>query len=374
MKRGDLLSYFNNQNEAFADLLRGFVSHQTNTHQTENINRFLNNIQGLFEEFNPAISRVATDMGDILSMLFFEKNRDEVVWLAHVDTVRVTERPPPVIIEDDCLFGSGSYDMKNAIALFYFCIKAFHEYPFPCPKRIRIILTPDEEAGSHASLPFLLKTCKHVRAVIVPEISCPDGGVKLRRKGVATLRAELAGRASHSGIEPEIGIDANRGLLRLIEKIEEIVRRYPDVFFNPGIVKGGVATNIVSPECTLEGELRCFSNQTLQNVLAELNTITAVDRVKVHMSAAILHPALEFNEQNERLYEKAKRIANGLGHDLPNCSSGGASDASDLSAAGIPVIDGLGMRGGGAHSAQEFVRLSDFPFRATLITRLTQEI
>jgi len=42
-------------------------------------------------------------------------------------------------------------------------------------------------------------------------------------------------------------------------------------------------------------------------------------------------------------------------------------------AAGVPTLDGLGPRGGGAHARGEFVSLSDLPVRAALLAALVAD-
>ena len=277
-------------------------------------------------------------------------------------------------IKKNKLYGSGALDMKSAILLFYFSILAYRKLDMRPSHAVRILLTPDEETGSNASTPYLLKTCKTAKAVILPEICCPDGGVKTQRKGVLTLKARLNGKAAHSGIDPEKGIDANRAVAKLILRIEHILADHPGIRFNPGLITGGTATNIVSPEAILEGELRAYSTHALLQAAEKLKTVDEIDGVTVNFRTELTHPALEFTPANRGLYEKAKAIADAMNYPLPTCSTGGSSDGSKLSAAGIPVIDGLGMRGAGAHSTQEYVELPDFPYRAALVSALTLEI
>jgi glutamate carboxypeptidase len=52
---------------------------------------------------------------------------------------------------------------------------------------------------------------------------------------------------------------------------------------------------------------------------------------------------------------------------------GGASDGNFTAAAGIPTLDGLGPRGGGAHARDEHVLVADLPVRAALLATLVAE-
>jgi glutamate carboxypeptidase len=124
----------------------------------------------------------------------------------------------------------------------------------------------------------------------------------------------------------------------------------------------------------LKGEFRSHSNSILKKIAREIIQIDKVDTIDVSISTNIHHPALEFNRKNQKLFKKARNIAEQLHSNLTGCSTGGASDGSTLSSKGIPVLDGIGIQGGGAHSPDEFIELSDFTFRAALLTGLSLEI
>ncbi|MGH9820094.1 MAG: M20/M25/M40 family metallo-hydrolase, partial [Pyrinomonadaceae bacterium] len=49
---------------------------------------------------------------------------------------------------------------------------------------------------------------------------------------------------------------------------------------------------------------------------------------------------------------------------------GGASDGNFVAALGVPVLDGLGIAGAGAHTLHEHILVSDIAKRAALVTLL----
>lgn len=375
----DIAAYFNSRETDFISLLEKLVSCQTYSGRIENINRFLDSLVQLFSEFSPLITRRQTEKGDILCLTFTPTGKRStgerfLVLLAHSDTVKVGEPPAVVRIADNRFYANGCYDMKSGIALFYFALKAHKHFDLHSDKRIKIIFTPDEETGSAASLPILLEECRGADAVILPEPCCSDGGVKTRRKGIASIQAGLTGKAAHSGIEPGKGIDANRALAKLIDKIDQITGTIGEVSFNPGIIKGGAAVNVVSPTACLEFELRSYADDLLEKALLEISGIKNVAGAACAVATRDKRPALEFDDKNKRLYEIAKKIALALNYNLLAGESGGGSDGSFLSAAGIPVIDGIGLKGGGAHAPGEYIEIKDFPFRATLVSTLCLEV
>ena len=67
-------------------------------------------------------------------------------------------------------------------------------------------------------------------------------------------------------------------------------------------------------------------------------------------------PARDAGE-SDRLLALQREIARGLGYPAPEpVHSAGVTDGSLTAAAGVPTLDSLGVRGGGAHTDREFVR------------------
>ena len=80
-------------------------------------------------------------------------------------------------------------------------------------------------------------------------------------------------------------------------------------------------------------------------------------------------PPLEPSEGAERLFEAAREHGRELGLDLQAESSGGGSDGNLIGAVGVPVLDGLGAEGAGAHAPDEHLRLDSIPVRAQSLLR-----
>ena len=109
-------------------------------------------------------------------------------------------------------------------------------------------------------------------------------------------------------------------------------------------------------------------------VEAELAALSAKDpRVKLELKGRINRPPLEETDDVMALYERARAAALGLGFELDHTQVGGASDGNFVAALGIPVLDGLGITGDGAHTLDEYIEIEDIPRRAALLTKLLIE-
>jgi glutamate carboxypeptidase len=119
---------------------------------------------------------------------------------------------------------------------------------------------------------------------------------------------------------------------------------------------------VVAAEASAEIDVR-FSTAAEAKAIDEfLLSITPYDeRVRVKVTGGINRPPLERNEKVLKLYELARGIAAMLDYELGETQVGGASDGNFLASIGIPVLDGLGINGDGAHATHEHVLVDDIP-------------
>ena len=75
-----------------------------------------------------------------------------------------------------------------------------------------------------------------------------------------------------------------------------------------------------------------------------------------------------------RLFHHARDIAARLGFELGERAAGGASDGNFAAALEVPVLDGLGVDGDGAHAAHEHILVTDIVPRATLLAGLVASL
>ncbi len=97
-------------------------------------------------------------------------------------------------------------------------------------------------------------------------------------------------------------------------------------------------------------------------------------RVKLELLGAINRPPLERTPQVAALFEKARSIAASYDYAIDEIQVGGASDGNFVAALGVPVLDGLGIAGNGAHRLDEHILVSDIANRATLVTLLLNNV
>jgi glutamate carboxypeptidase len=102
-----------------------------------------------------------------------------------------------------------------------------------------------------------------------------------------------------------------------------------------------------------------------------MNNLQPFDsRVGLDVTGGINRGPLERTKGVVKLFHHARETAAQIGFELGECSVGGASDGNFAAALNVPVLDGLGVDGDGAHAAHEHILLGDLTPRTTLLAGL----
>ena len=328
-----------------------------------------------------AIDRVdVPDFGQHLVIRAFQRqNEQQILMVGHTDTVHsrgsLSERPWRR--EAGKIYGPGIFDMKANCALAIEVLRSLDELQATPAHGVTLVLTCDEEVGSLSGWPFVEKAAKSqpVRCAFVMEPPASGGRVKTSRKGTGIFAIKVEGKAAHAGLEPEKGASAILELARQTEQLHSINLSGSGITLNVGVVRGGTRSNVVAAEAQGEIDVRFSTMAESLEIERILSTLKPIDeRTKVFVSGGINRPPMERTAAVVALFEKARAIAADLDFDLGEAQVGGASDGNFLAAMGIPVLDGLGISGDGAHAVHEHIEAGDIARRGALIGGLLMSI
>jgi glutamate carboxypeptidase len=325
-----------------------------------------------------SIERVTVPgFGQHLVVKAFQQKRDtgQMLVVGHTDTVHslgsVNERPWRHA--DGKLYGPGIFDMKANCALIVEVLRTLAEAHIAPPLGVSVVLTCDEEVGSMSGWPLLEQVAKsqQTRYALVLEPPAAGGRVKTGRKGTGIFAIKVQGKAAHAGLEPEKGASAILELARQTERLHAINQAGSGITLNIGVVRGGTRSNVVAAEAEGEIDVRFATEAEATEVERLLTNLEPIDeRTRVFVSGGINRPPLERTAAVIELFEKARSIAGQLDFSLGEAQVGGASDGNFIAALGIPVLDGLGISGDGAHAVHEHIEASDIARRGALIAGL----
>ena len=300
-----------------------------------------------------------------------------ILLMGHMDTVHPvgTLGRLPFAVNDGKVQGPGIYDMKSGLAVSLFALRLLAERGSGPRSDITCFVTCDEEIGSPDSRARIEAEARAHRAALVVEPSAPGGAVKSRRKGVGEYVLKVAGRAAHAGIEPEAGASAIHELARQVCRIYDLADPQSGTTVSVGVIEGGTKANVVADAASCTIDVRFFSNGEASRVDTALGSAAPFDeRCTLHLEGGLNRGALEQTEASGRLFAKARSLAAGLGFEIAEESTGGASDGNLIAAAGCPTLDGLGPDGRGAHTLCEHIFQNDIPRRIALMAALFETL
>jgi len=307
----------------------------------------------------------------------FGRGDTQVLVLGHFDTVWPIGQieSMPLRREDGRLYGPGTYDMKAGIAIAMLAVRVLTETARQCPHRIVLLLTTDEEIGSATSRPIIEAEARKSRAVFVVEPALGAGGVKTARKGIADYRVEARGIAAHAGVEPERGASAIHELIWQAARLSELADPPRGLTINIGRISGGTRSNVVAESAEMGVDVRIPTLADAERVSAVITSLTPKNpRVTLRVEGGVNRPPMERTPAVVALYEQARALAAELGVELAEGATGGVSDGNFAAALGVPVLDGLGAIGAGAHAVDEHIVIDSLALRGALLAGLFMHV
>ncbi|MBE3597516.1 MAG: M20 family metallopeptidase [Limnochordaceae bacterium] len=298
-----------------------------------------------------------------------------VLVLGHVDTVhpRGTLAATPFRVQGDRAWGPGTYDMKGALVMMAWAVQALRAVGSGPRHPVTLLLTADEEVGSHTSRPLIDRFAGGATCALVLEPAAPGGAVKTARKGVAQYRLSVTGRSAHAGNDFSRGINANVALARLVLAAASLSDPERGTTVNVGVIGGGTRPNVVAERAWADIDVRFTTRAEAERIDRALRALTADGGTVLEVSGGVNRWPLE-RTASAGLYEHARSLAASLGLQLPEAQVGGASDGNLTAELGLPTLDGLGPEGDGAHSSQEHVYLPSLPVRTALLALILETL
>ena len=297
----------------------------------------------------------------------------QIVLLGHTDTVhpRGSTAERPWRTDENRAYGAGIFDMKSNCALALELLRAFEATHTRPARPVTLLFMCDEENGSVHGRAIVEAEARNAHAVLVLEPSASGGRVKTGRKGTGMFTVQVHGRAAHAGLDPEKGVNAVLELARQTVRLHELNDPANGTNVTVTIINGGTASNVVPALATAEVDMRFTSVDLGVAVEYDVLNLKPFDpRAQVVVTGGINRPPLARTPKVVELYELARGIAAKLDFELGETSVGGGSDGNFVGALGIPVLDGLGIEGDGAHAAHEHIMTDNIATRGAMLAGL----
>ncbi len=294
----------------------------------------------------------------------------QMLFTGHMDTVYPVDHPfQPIARRDDgTINGPGVADMKGGLCVLLAALQAIERDAGAARLGYAVVINSDEETGSLSSAALLAQAAHGKVAALTYEPALPDGTLAGARGGTGNFSIVVRGRAAHAGRNPEDGRNAIVAASAIAVRLAAATGDGLSV--NPARIDGGGPNNVVPDLAVLRVNLRPRDPDAIARADAAIRdavaTVAAAHDVTITTHGSFNRPPKPMDANSERLFGIVADAGRDLGIPIGWRTTGGVCDGNNIAAAGVPVVDTMGVRGGAIHSADEFLIADSLVERAAL--------
>lgn len=314
-----------------------------------------------------------------LVAVFHGSGKSKILIIAHVDTVfgPGTAAVRHFSMDKERAYGPGVGDEKAGVVNAFTALKILHDLNFKNYATITFLLDDSEERGSPGSTKLIKRLAREHDVVFNMEPGDPPDALTVWRKGSASIRIQVKGRAAHAGMAPQ---DGRNAALELVHQLNALQGAFPTsgsgITVNLTVLRSGERNNIIPDLAEATLNVRYRKPEEFDAVLAKVEAgthKTEVPDTTVSISHDPAFPPLTENAQIDALAVRARAIYAEIGKTIEFSGNGGASESALAMSEGTPALDGLGYVGGDFHTDHEWIDLGSVTPRLYLFTRLLME-
>lgn len=328
------------------------------------------------EGFACRFREVADDRcGIMIAELGMDRPGKPIIFSGHCDTVHYTGSfggENPTVIKDGKIFGPGVLDMKGGLIIALYVAKAlnfiqYKEHP------IKLIVVGEEESDhvGNDGDKILTAESKGALCCFNMETGQMNNSLCTQKKSQFTYYLSVDGVGGHAGNDFLKGRNAINEAVYKIQIIIELTDLSVGTTVTTAVIKGGGHTSGIADHCEVVFDVRVTNENEAKRIMDSMYEITDETFIEGTKSKLTYYRAklLPLQETKEaiRLLDFVNTVAKDNGFDeFGKVHLGGASDAGNMAAAGIPVLDNCGIIGQYAHNKKEYGIIDSLYSRAKI--------
>lgn len=296
------------------------------------------------------------------------------ILLSHMDTARSTENLKPIILNDRIVSSGDTVlgvDNRAGVAVLLYILETIAKEKVSV-KDFTVAFTTCEETTLFGSKN--LGVNGQIKNGFIFDSGYRPGNFIYSACGAIGLKIKIFGKASHSGIAPEKGINSMLAASKAISQLP-LGRIDEETTMNIGLFKSGSAVNVIPEFTELEGEVRSFNIKKAEDNFNLLVSIFKSEAEKIGAKIEIDYywdfVPYTIPESSFVFKETVRAIKNVGLEPTPKISLGG-SDANSLNGRGIESVN-LGIGAQNPHSNDEFIFIEDLIKSAEIALELVKK-
>ena len=285
--------------------------------------------------------------------------RPPILLSAHMDTVQPGNGVKPQvadgIVRTDGTTILGADD-KAGLAAILEALRATRDSD--C-RPVEIAFTVEEETGLTGAKGLNLTNFQAKQAVVL-DSNGPVGSIVNQAPAADKIEIVIHGKAAHAGVSPELGVSAIQAAGKALAQMK-LGRIDDETTATIGVIKGGVADNIIPDRVEMTGGARSRSEAKLNAQVAHMRDLfesaAAAMGARAEVTVTRSYGAIDVPESSTLIGElkQALRSCDLEPHLMP---TGGGSDANILNDKGIDAVN-LGVGYKDMHSTDEHIAVAD---------------
>ena len=311
-------------------------------------------------------------VGDMLRLVKRPQAPVRILLSGHMDTVFAADHPfqNERFLDDDTLNAPGAADMKGGLLVMLYALKTIERSSLAARIGYEVLINADEEIGSHGSAHMLTEAAKRAQFACVYEPALADGTLAGARKGSGNFAAVIRGKSAHAGREHHLGHNAIAAAADFIAGVDKLTGVREGLTVNVARVDGGGPYNVVPDLAVVRFNVRLEqpgdADWFAHEVKALIAAIDGREGYSAELTGGFTRPPKPMTPQLAAFFQALKAAGDELGLVIDWKPTGGCCDGNNIAAAGVPVIDTLGVRGAHIHSSREYAKLDSLTERAKL--------
>ncbi len=338
------------------------------------VKQVLETVKPWFEELHFKVSFIANPISDSTSAPLFVAERageksEFITFIMHADTVFEPSSPfQNLKVTGDVINGPGVMDDKGGIVMMARALEMLLSEKPSYKYSLRIIISPNEEVGSPGFGKIFQEFSQKSWLILGLEPAYDDGGIVEGRKGNIWYHIKVQGKEAHAGRDHKSGINACFILAQKIIQLQKLTDYKKNLTISIGHIEGGQDKfNIVCGSAEAKIDVRVPSLKIRQETMMRINHL--LKHPQVSYTLVDETPPFGPNQASRKMLKNYLQLIQSIdGTEQKSHFSGGVGDTNQFSREGIVIMDGLGPVGGGAHTEQEFLKLSSIETRAKILS------
>lgn len=373
-----IFTFIDEHKEDMVQDLRTFADLEGHFEEKDNVLKARTWLQQQLEKegFACRFREVADDRcGIMIAELGMDRPGKPIIFSGHCDTVHYTGSfggENPTVIKDGKIFGPGVLDMKGGLIIALYVAKAlnfiqYKEHP------IKLIVVGEEESDhvGNDGDKILTAESKGALCCFNMETGQMNNSLCTQKKSQFTYYLSVDGVGGHAGNDFLKGRNAINEAVYKIQKIIELTDLSVGTTVTTAVIKGGGHTSGIADHCEVVFDVRVTNENEAKRIMDSMYEITDETFIEGTKSKLTYYRAklLPLQETKEaiRLLDFVNTVAKDNGFDeFGKVHLGGASDAGNMAAAGIPVLDNCGIIGQYAHNKKEYGIIDSLYSRAKI--------